>query len=75
MVYKAKFIGTTSCGFSTGEIYEISILPGLNYKYDVRDIRGKGYCPLEIDESILSEALHNTVDLIASWIELDEEEL
>lgn len=29
--------------------------------------------PLEIDGSILSKALHNTVDLVASWIELSEE--
>lgn len=30
--------------------------------------------PLEIDEATLSKALHNTVDLVASWIELSEEE-
>lgn len=39
-----RFIGSTSCGFVSGNVYRIKI--GADGPYiSVRDIHGSGYCP------------------------------
>ena len=46
MKIKARFIGSTSCGFITGFVYYIRIYTDSNDKYVwVKNLRGLGLCP------------------------------